>query len=367
MQERGNELFDGTEMGDTAIREYNEEIFAASLARDMVKDGAVRPYLSQLLHLSRGRQATKPVDKIYGVLGLAHPEIQKALMPDYSKSLREVLIEATKVALTQRQHKQLDLLCEAGHLDETLPSWVPDWAIPSAHRRFNFSAYNASLNTTADFEIEGEVLKVKALMIDRICNTCSEIFDGTNWRVVHNMEAVASEEIINLYTRDQSGPIPARVQSEEVAVLRKLAEMVHPTFKDRFWRTLCVDMNGLSERPVPPASMNTLQKAAEIGDTQSTGSPIDIHISHVLKSALAVLRDKRFFVTGERHLMGIGPKILRSGDCIGIVLGASVPFVLRPESNFTYRLLGPAYVNSIMDGQVISHPTDVQVEEIRIL
>jgi hypothetical protein len=367
MQWRANELFDGSGIGDAAIGEYNEEVFAASLMRDMVKDGAVCPYLSQLLHLSRGRQATQPVDKIYGVLGLASPEIQEALIPDYGKPLREVLVEATKIALKQSQHKQLDLLCEAGHLNENLPSWIPDWTIPLPHRRFMFSAYNASLNTTAEFEIEGEVLKVKALIIDRIGKICSEIFDGTNWRVFRDMRAVASEGLIDMYSHSQSGSIPIRLQNEEMATMRQLAESIHPTFNDCFWRTLCADMDGHSERLVAPQFLTDLQEAIEGGEAQTPGSLVDVYISRTLmKAAFPVLQDRRFFVTDKRHLMGIGPKDLRHGDCVAIIFNASVPFVLRLKSDSTYRLIGPLYINSIMDGQVVSYPGDLKIEEISI-
>ncbi|KAF4611341.1 hypothetical protein G7Y89_g15672 [Cudoniella acicularis] len=94
-QERESELLDGTGVGDFAVREYSEEILAASLARAMIMDGACQPYFAQLLHLSRGRQATAPVDKVFGILGLASRDIQEAIIPDYNKPLREVLVEAT--------------------------------------------------------------------------------------------------------------------------------------------------------------------------------------------------------------------------------------------------------------------------------
>ena len=129
----------------------------------MTNDGATYAYFAQLLHLNHGRQATIPVDEVFGFLGLASRDIQEDIIPDYKKLLREDLIEATRVALTESHPEQMDLLCETGHL-KRLPSLMGaglDNTI-AAHV-LRFSAYKASSTAARVFEIDGDVLKVQAL------------------------------------------------------------------------------------------------------------------------------------------------------------------------------------------------------------
>jgi hypothetical protein len=366
-QERESELLDGTGVGDFAVREYSEEILAASLAREMTMDGACHSHFAQLLHLSRGRQATAPVDKVFGILGLASRDIQEAIIPDYSRPLRETLIEATKVALMESYAEQMNLLCDAGHLNESLPSWVPDWTTPSQHKRLLFSAYNTSAKAGPVFKIDGDVLQVRALMVDCILNACEEVYDGTNWRAIRAMETFATELVIPIYTQGREGPVSVREQNEEQAMLRQLSAMIHPTFREGFWRTLCADIQSNSERPAAEKYGDMLYHILERGDKEPIGSPWDVHITPVMQSFLPCLRERRFFVAEKRQLMGIGPLTLQKDDRIGIVLGASVPFIFRPASDSSYRLLGPAYVHSIMDGQVLRHPGDIRFEHIKII
>ena len=100
---------------------------------------------------------------MFGFLGLASRDIQEDIIPDYKKLLREDLIEATRVALTESHLEQMDLLCETGHL-KRLPSLMSaglDNTI-AAHVLL-FSAYKASSTAARVFEIDGDVLKVQAL------------------------------------------------------------------------------------------------------------------------------------------------------------------------------------------------------------
>ncbi|PVH79578.1 hypothetical protein DL98DRAFT_375285, partial [Cadophora sp. DSE1049] len=56
------------------------------------------------------------------------------------------------------------------------------------------------------------------------------------------------------------------------------------------------------------------------------------------------------FITRKGHLV-LGPEYAGSGDFIGIIKGAQVPFILRRQSDEQYQLIGEAYVDGIMDGE----------------
>ena len=80
-----------------------------------------------------------------------------------------------------------------------------------------------------------------------------------------------------------------------------------------------------------------------------------LYTSHVL--------NRRMFIT-QNGLLGLGPRGLAKDDVVCILYGCGVPLVLRPTRGGHYRLVGEAYVHSIMDGQALDdqeHHTQVTV------
>jgi hypothetical protein len=59
---------------------------------------------------------------------------------------------------------------------------------------------------------------------------------------------------------------------------------------------------------------------------------------------------RRFFKIGTGHV-GIGPKILRQGDCIAAMHGKLFLYVLRPIGK-EYHFIGTAVVAGLMHGEV---------------
>jgi len=51
--------------------------------------------------------------------------------------------------------------------------------------------------------------------------------------------------------------------------------------------------------------------------------------------------------------MGIGPRSLREGDEVWILHRAGLPFVLLPQSNGRYRLVGEAFVYGVIHGEAL--------------
>ena len=61
--------------------------------------------------------------------------------------------------------------------------------------------------------------------------------------------------------------------------------------------------------------------------------------------------DRRQFRT-EQHRFGTSHKSLRVGDEIWLLAGAKVPFVLRRLPNDDLSLIGEAYVDGMMSGEL---------------
>ncbi len=58
------------------------------------------------------------------------------------------------------------------------------------------------------------------------------------------------------------------------------------------------------------------------------------------------------FITSKGYL-GVGPAVLKQGDQVCILLGGSVPFVLRKEDR-DFRFLGETYISQLMDGEAVT-------------
>lgn len=84
----------------------------------------------RLLDLTGQSKCTRPIDKVYGILGLAPRAIASKIYPDYLLSAKEVykttFQEYTKLV------NRLELLefCNLQHRLANMPSWVPNWTIP---------------------------------------------------------------------------------------------------------------------------------------------------------------------------------------------------------------------------------------------
>jgi hypothetical protein len=62
---------------------------------------------------------------------------------------------------------------------------------------------------------------------------------------------------------------------------------------------------------------------------------------------------RRFYTTRSGRF-GIGPRILKKGDLCSVLFGSEIPFTLRQTGEkSSYKLLGEAYVEGVMHGEVV--------------
>ncbi len=81
-------------------------------------------------------------------------------------------------------------------------------------------------------------------------------------------------------------------------------------------------------------------------------------------------RQKRLMVTNT-GLLGMAPPNATKGDCICILLGCSIPLILRPvgPNKGSYRLVGECYVDGYMNGEVFRELSSgrLTLENIRLV
>jgi hypothetical protein len=71
-----------------------------------------------------------------------------------------------------------------------------------------------------------------------------------------------------------------------------------------------------------------------------------------------VINQKTPLCTTVKGFLAAVPCTTKVGDCIAILGGGNLPFVLRPTGDNHYRLVGPCYVHGIMDGEAFPEDPD---------
>ena len=64
---------------------------------------------------------------------------------------------------------------------------------------------------------------------------------------------------------------------------------------------------------------------------------------------------RKLFVTDDSYL-GLAPEEAQPGDEVSVLLGCSVPMLLRPTDNGCYQVVGETYVQGLMDSEALLGP-----------
>ncbi|KAF2805727.1 uncharacterized protein BDZ99DRAFT_480400 [Mytilinidion resinicola] len=77
------------------------------------------------------------------------------------------------------------------------------------------------------------------------------------------------------------------------------------------------------------------------------------HAEDFILDASIACGSRKFFITSNGYY-GLAPMIVQQGDMCCVLIGARVPFILRPtETPSHYQVVGECYVHGIMRGEVV--------------
>ena len=388
----------------------NETQLSTPTPEELANGAARQPAFRGLVDKHRFTKSTDPRDKVYAFLGLANRNMSpfrtlpNALRPDYNLSVQDVYTEVATVFMYSYQN--LSWLSHKEDASQTripgLPSWVPDLTVPlnpyplryRAPTRWHASGLRGWRPDLA--AMDRRLLKVQGLQVDNIDET-SELFNESEdssaawasivklaltlqhpypdtakwngspsrvevlWRTlttdVYNHTSPAPPEtgllfidyIINLQIRHRLTPWSS---SDEFQPHHSpLSESVYPE-----WRQL-LEREPLDSPHSLPAYTKRLTAVIE-SMFHGTYSPIGLaQLQHELNQSGGTQR--RLFKT-HGGLMGTGPRSLRAGDEIWVLFRGGLPFVLRPQPNENYRLVGESFVYGLMHGEALHMDLDRQ-------
>lgn len=310
----------------------------------------------ELLLVTGSSQATDPRDMLYALIGLRVDVEAMVGKVDYSISWQVLYTKAAWALLVDHGLHALSFCSLAkSHQHDRLPSWVPNWSKrPTKPLQFSSKKllYNAGGKTTLSKPIRGNAqeLQLEGIRVAKITNVRAP------WSIPPDAEQPINPKTIILATRKWHKSLVALASALDLPH-EKVEELVRRTITadtvaDSSKRRLRLDDDIAAYR----AFLSTFTVSASESMMEH---PLDLSYG---QGVYAVANSRRPFKSHLGHL-GIGPDTTELGDIICIFHGARVPFLLRRQRDGRFRLIGEAYVDGIMDGQVTetTHTTETFV------
>lgn len=312
------------------------------------------PQLLDLLLMSRGLGATDPRDKIYALLGLGKHDVD----PDYSMSPESVFtdfalqtvgvvtdLQARRKAasLEMSSHyrevrRAMILISCAGRHNQSLelPSWVPDWTV-------NLSARPLVFGLDKRFAAGGDRLGIFDWHPDFGLLLCGKLLDTiASASTTHLDFDPAKLNNESGHTLIQTWWTEAQ-QMALVRIARSPGSTMNLDAFEAFRRDLSICRHGYFMVSGNKGRRNSLLDEVD---------PMD-EASHNASDTLTLGPTRgRVFFTSSTGYVGLAPHGTKEGDIVFVVMGADVPFILRPYDD-GYELIGEAYVQGVMDGEII--------------
>ncbi|CAM1505067.1 Fc.00g107040.m01.CDS01 [Cosmosporella sp. VM-42] len=298
------------------------------------EEGEERKLTPLLIH-SRVCKSSDPRDRIYAFLGLADKDYNIVPGYDMANTIEDTLYHtARRVILHDRR---LDILSQSLEKDrpEGSPSWVPDWRVPLERSCLLEADYNACGDYPAVVSFptpaggtDNRVIRTACLIIDQLASpdTMSPPHeDGLVGHTVTKWLPIAGIDL-ELPTWEEE-----KYRHTGQAMGEALLSILH---LGKRWE--------LEEEEDTEATTNSLQaqRQREILDRRNKG---------LLET---VACGDWVFFRSPKGFMGVADSRSTYTDYIVIVLGASVPYILRKEER-GYRLVGEVYVHGVMEGEVM--------------
>jgi len=396
---------------------------------EMTTSDAERVYslLFRALKTIRARSFSDRRDTIYACYGLVSrvlgPSVESLPQPDYNLSDVEV---HTRAAWDMIKHlPYLDVLNRLEpptlRVFEELPSWVPDFGVPSAGATF-FAVQNA-LSHATPFDASGiespreafhlteqNGLVLRGVKVDTIATLgpclgprhSSKVHAEGFLKILISMTQVPRESIEESLSRMQvSGEkqvpgeaveeSPSRIQvskeSVEESLCRTLVANIFPpgaaanmsavpAWWRAWWAELLTNRMANLEQEERGGAAIIMDLVQQLGDRSSwfpslqelrdimsdddsdRPAPTAVDFDPVIHR---IYPQRDFFATQDGRF-GIGPRSLDKGDEIWLLEGGRTPFILRNN-----RMIGEAYVHGIMHGEALTPEVAARVGPVTIL
>lgn len=334
-------------------------------------------------------EASDPRDKVYSLLSMARPDT--VIDIDYNKTPSQVWVQTATAVIKERQ--SMDWIVprlSPRSTTQELPSWAPDWSLASSPSHWSVTKtvnsrpirqYNASNDRKMEVQFGPLISKTRRLGGQGPDVQQNEVEVGSLVKmgdIVLHVKGIRIGVITDLSTRIVDGLI-SRDALEMAGMpftggcesLRNIA----PQKLNSLWKTLVADRDA-DGNPAPTRFGLALKhlfkrilQSRSLDIEEILEDEQDANVRAFLEKVRATTNGQRLFTSTvndlDEILLGHVPRGARLGDTIAILFGTSIPFVLR-ESKLGkdyLQLIGPAYVDGIMDGEIFSKLGEDRVED----
>jgi hypothetical protein len=360
--------------------------------------------LRTLLYESRDRHCSDPRDKIYALLGLMLERPTILVKPAYDQDPEVVYANATRFLIAA--DRSLDVIC--GHDRQkrlpNYPSWTPDFsqfAVDDSQFLIDLSGrttvYKASLKEPPQNILDPTCLPddwkslgVQAIYLGTIAhlsntNSVNEsvLKRAQDWKLAiqHNFKG-DTQEVLLLQTsfelvqhccdystdnatahesRWLSTPEGSRVLHDLALSLSELDDEEQHHLCSKYVMTLICARLDTSSRCDFADVINRLYQPLDKAQQQASSRPFPEILYDAIDGATA---GRRLFVTENAKVLGAAPTSAEEQDQVFVLLGCSVPVVLRRLQEGEYTLVGECYCHGMMDGEA---EKDADVRDIVLL
>lgn len=307
--------------------------------------------LTKYLQCTKDYEASDMRDKLYALIGVSSDISPEDIVPDYTKSTRDVFLDLVRFLVIRRRNLDIissgrlfrptPMIPQSPHLDSEsaahVPSWMPDWRVSQTLRPLNSEDidgwfYQAGGVTEAVVMMEGfpAELSVEGVVVDKV-----DFFGGA----------------INSPARD-SLPTLKRWQyiaGQHLASNSNLGAVTPPDF----WMTVVAGRNYSAAWGAGESSEEAFAALANEGDLFSAAKDskrprlTECFFDAVTRAVMG----RRFFITRKKR-MGLGVPEIQLNDRVVVLKGCSVPLIMRAVGDHMV-IVGESYVSGIMNGEVI--------------
>jgi hypothetical protein len=323
-------------------------------ALDCLQRFKTRSFVDMLDH-NRHRVATRDHDKVYGLIGLAPPDIQKTILLDYRLDVAAVFAQPL-VAWWQTEASLRPLMyVRKQSCKFPLPSWVPDWShAPTSRgsqviRIATYKIFNAcGYERLLPIVFHDRILHIKGACSDTVKMLCE------------------AESIIHTKS-DLFVTVWGWLEMTAKCSVQKSCRGLRTTSENTLWRILLFDwflVEAEANFLCRPTESDFNSLHAELASFESDlGSLESDQVSLLMRSVLYRMHRAKLIITTNGWL-GMVPRDTQIGDEIYVLAGGRMPFVLRPsQENFSlpgssnaqrscHTLVGECYLDGSMDGEL---------------
>jgi hypothetical protein len=329
-----------------AIQRNDAYIWKPRRLLDVSSGGSKKGVLHVLWECAR-LQATEPLDRIYGVLGVLPASYRKLINTNYNRTFQGLMLDLFNVYVDVAE--DLDILTmfstSRSMTTSSWPTWLPD----IRHRLDGMvEFYHACGRRTAISAISGYTITTYGVLMGKI-HIIKGPFENRKELLImrhtsdHQISCISNDSIKEL-------------QSLAISYLYKR----HPydtttTISRRFFNMVAGDHMYLQSSDICPFSCQQLWQAGV--DLEENGNAEKFEEKALyFEFMFERIRDRCFFTINDGRV-GLGPHSVIPGDIVSILYGCRLPVVLRPKitpEGRIYTFVGPAYVDDAMMGECVS-------------